>query len=81
MGFLSKAELAQLMPAEESAFPSPIPTQVVSSDEYFPSPQTREQKEVEARLVALADDLAKKQGMTRRRFFQTLRAWRRPSWR
>jgi predicted TIM-barrel fold metal-dependent hydrolase len=71
MGFLSKAELAQLLPAEESAFPSPIPTQVVSSDEYFPSPQTREQKEVEARLVALADDLAKKQGLTRRRFFQT----------
>ena len=71
MGFLSKAELAQLLPAEESAFPSPIPTQVVSSDEYFPSPQTREQKEVEARLVALADDLAGKRGLTRRRFFQT----------
>lgn len=71
MGFLSKAELAQLLPAEESAFPSPIPTQVVSSDEYFPSPQTREQKQVEARLVALADDLARKQGLSRRRFFQT----------
>ncbi len=71
MGFLSKAELEQLLPAEEAAFPSPIPTQVVSSDEYFPSPQTREQKEVEARLVALADGLAKKQGVTRRRFFQT----------
>jgi uncharacterized protein len=71
MGFLSKAELDQLLPAEEAAFPSPIPTQVVSSDEYFPSPQTREQKEVEARLVALADDLAARQGLTRRRFFQT----------
>src|SRR5260221_5914145 len=71
MGFFSKAELEQLLPAEEAAFPSPIPTQVVSSDEYFPSPQTREQKEVEARLVALADGLAKKQGVTRRRFFQT----------
>jgi len=32
MGFLSKAELAELLPAEEAAFPSPIPMQVVSSD-------------------------------------------------
>ena len=71
MKFLSQAELDQLLPAEEAAFPSPIPTQVVSSDEYFPSPQSREQKEVEARLVAMADDLAKRQGLTRRRFFQT----------
>lgn len=67
----SDKELDQLLPAEDSAFPSPIPTQVVSSDEYFPSPQSAEQKEVEARLVALADDLAKKQGLSRRRFFQT----------
>jgi predicted TIM-barrel fold metal-dependent hydrolase len=71
MRFLSQDELNQLLPAEEAAFPSPIPTQVVSSDEYFPSPQTPQQKEVEARLVAMADALSKKQGMTRRRFFQT----------
>jgi predicted TIM-barrel fold metal-dependent hydrolase len=71
MKLLSDAELNELLPAEEAAFPSPIPTQVVSSDEYFPTPQSREQKEVEARLVALADRLAKKQGMTRRRFFET----------
>jgi predicted TIM-barrel fold metal-dependent hydrolase len=68
---LSQEELEQLLPAEEAGFPSPIPTQVVSSDEYFPSPQSREQKEVEARLTAMADDFAAKQGMTRRRFFQT----------
>ena len=60
-----------MLPAEEAAFPSPIPTQIVASDEYFPSPQSREQKEVEARLAAMADDLGAKQGMTRRRFFQT----------
>jgi hypothetical protein len=71
MKFLSREELDQLLPAEEAAFPAPIPTQIVSSDEYFPSPQSREQREVEARLVSLADDLAKKQGMSRRRFFQT----------
>src|ERR1700688_4801034 len=71
MGFLSDAEMSQLLPAEEAAFPSPIPTQIVSSDEYFPTAQSREQKEVEARLIAMADDLAKKQGLSRRRFFQT----------
>src|ERR1700736_3557736 len=71
MKFLSDAEMSQLLPAEEAAFPSPIPTQVVASDEYFPTAQSREQKEVEARLIAMADGLAKKQGMSRRRFFQT----------
>jgi predicted TIM-barrel fold metal-dependent hydrolase len=71
MGYLSEDELTQLLPAEEVAFPSPIPTQIVSSDEYFPSPQSRQQKEVEARLIDLADGLAKKQEMTRRRFFET----------
>jgi predicted TIM-barrel fold metal-dependent hydrolase len=71
MKLLSQAELDQLLPAEEAAFPSPVPTQIVSSDEYFPQPQSAEQKEVEARLVALADALARKQGLSRRRFFQT----------
>jgi hypothetical protein len=36
MGFLSSEELKQLLPAETSAFPSPIPTQSVSSDEFMP---------------------------------------------
>ncbi len=71
MKLLSQAELDQLLPAEEAGFPSPVPTQIVSSDEYFPQPQTTEQKQVEARLVALADDFAQRQGLTRRRFFQT----------
>jgi ribosomal protein S18 acetylase RimI-like enzyme len=33
MGLLSSEELKQLLPAETSAFPSPIPTQSVSSDD------------------------------------------------
>ncbi len=71
MGLLSDAELASLKPAETAAFPGPIPTQIVSSDEYFPAPQTRAQREVEARLKALGDELARRQGVTRRRFFKT----------
>ncbi len=71
MKFLSDEQMKELLPAEEAAFPSPVPTQVVSSEEYFPPPQSRQQKEVEARLIEMADALAKKQGLSRRRFFQT----------
>jgi predicted TIM-barrel fold metal-dependent hydrolase len=71
MKFLSPEELAELLPAETSAFPSPVPTQIVSSDEYYPSPQNAQQREVEFRMSALADEIAPKQGMSRRQFFQT----------
>ena len=71
MRLLSDAELATLHPAETTAFPGPVPTQVVSSDEYYPSPQSVEQRRVEARVVEIADREAKRRGMSRRRFFQT----------
>ena len=71
MKFLTDEDLGRLLPDEEAAFRSPVPTQIVSSDEYFPEPQTREQKLVEARLVGMADAIARKQGVSRRRFFQT----------
>ena len=71
MKFLSDRQLRALLPAETSSFPSPVPTQIVSSDEYLPVPQTEQQREVEARLKDMSDELAKRQGMSRRRFFQT----------
>jgi uncharacterized protein len=71
MGFLSDEERARLSPAEDLPHRFPIPTQIVSSDEYFPEPQTAQQKQVEDRLAELGDRLAKRQGMSRRRFFQT----------
>src|SRR5215471_21311585 len=71
MKFLSDEQLKELRPAETSSFPSPVPTQIVSSDEYLPVPQTRKQREVEARLKDLSDRLARRQGVSRRRFFQT----------
>jgi uncharacterized protein len=46
MGFLSAEELKQLLPAESSAFPSPIPTQSVSSDEFMPAAQNRKAAQV-----------------------------------
>ena len=71
MKFLSDEMISGLLGAEESSFPSPVPTQIVSSDEYAPVPQTPQQREVEARLIAMSDDLARKQGISRRHFFQT----------
>src|SRR5450432_1815409 len=71
MKFLTDDMISGLLPAETSSFPSPVPTQIVSSDEYLPVPQTARQREVENRLIDLSDRLARRQGLTRRRFFQT----------
>jgi predicted TIM-barrel fold metal-dependent hydrolase len=68
---LSDEELAELTPSENLKLHTPIPTQIVSSDEFYPDPQNEKQREVESRLVAMADELGKKQGLDRRRFFQT----------
>ena len=46
-GFLSEKEIAELVPSELCPYQTPIPTQIVSSDEYYPDPQT------------MADDLGK----------------------
>jgi uncharacterized protein len=70
-GLLSKEEIAELVPSELCPHRTPIPTQIVSSDEYYPDPQNARQREVEQRLLAMADDLGGKQGLDRRRFFQT----------
>ncbi len=71
MNLLSKAERARLAPAETDAYPSPIPTQVVSSDEFLPTAQTERQKKFEARLNELSDRHGRRNGMSRRRFFKT----------
>ncbi|WP_020177351.1 amidohydrolase family protein [Methyloferula stellata] len=70
-GCLSEDERAGLFPSELVAHRTPIPTQIVSSDEYYPAPQNDKQRDVEKRLLAMADELGQRQGMDRRRFFQT----------
>src|ERR671925_1402368 len=71
MGWLDPAELRQLLPAETAAFPAPIPTQSVSSDEFMPAPQTARQREFEARVKEYGTELARHQGLSRRAFFKT----------
>jgi uncharacterized protein len=69
--FLTEDEIAELTPSEFVRHRTPLPTQIVSSDEYYPAPQNEMQREVEARVLAMADELGPKQGMDRRRFFTT----------
>ena len=50
-GMLSDKEIAELVPSELVPTNTPIPTQIVSSDEFYPDPQNEKQREVEARLL------------------------------
>jgi len=70
-GFLSESELAAFIPAELLPHETPIPTQIVSSDEFAPDAQNERQREVELRLLALADKLGPRQGLDRRGFFRS----------
>src|SRR5688572_28417057 len=46
----------------------PIPTQIVSNEEFAPIDQTEEQKRVEHRLLEIASESSKKLGISRRKF-------------
>jgi uncharacterized protein len=50
---------------------TPIPTRLVSNEEFPPMPQTRRQREVEHRILAAADRLAPRLGLSRREFLRT----------
>jgi predicted TIM-barrel fold metal-dependent hydrolase len=51
--------------------PPPIPARIASNEEFIPPPQTPEQKEYEARLAAISDRAARRQGLSRRDFLRT----------
>ena len=71
MGLLSDKETAALASASAADSPTPVPTRVISSDEFLPIAQTERQKQVEARMNALGDEYGRSNGLSRRRFFQT----------
>ena len=50
---------------------TPLPTQVVSNEEYYPMPQTDDQKRVENLILEMADEYGRRLGMSRRSFLQT----------
>lgn len=49
----------------------PIPSRIASNEEFIPPPQSPQQKEYEARLLALSDEAAQKQGVSRRQFLRS----------
>ena len=49
----------------------PLPTQVVSNEEYYPMPQSADQKKVENLILAMADEYGRRLGLSRRAFLQT----------
>jgi predicted TIM-barrel fold metal-dependent hydrolase len=69
--FLSDDELKRLDPAETHAFDSPVPTIPISNGEFFPGPQSREQKQVEELIKEHADSAGKKLGLDRRGFLKS----------
>ena len=68
---MSDDEMKTVAPADEVAFRSPVPTQMVSNGEYNPIPQTEKQAQVEALIKEMADTQAKRHGMDRRTFLAT----------
>src|SRR6185503_10578170 len=50
---------------------SPVPTQVVSNEEFIPRPQNERQKQVERLIGEMADERAKCLGLDRRAFLAT----------
>ena len=49
---LSDDDIAALVPAELAGERTPVPTAIVSSDEFYPTPQTDAQREVESIIRA-----------------------------
>jgi len=50
---------------------SPVPTQVVSNEEFIPRPQTKKQKQVERLIGELSEERARALGMDRRAFLRS----------
>jgi hypothetical protein len=50
---------------------SPMPTQIVSNEEFIPRPQTPQQKEWENLIGELAEEKSHRLGMTRRDYLRT----------
>jgi predicted TIM-barrel fold metal-dependent hydrolase len=55
----------------ESEAALPIPSRIASNEEFIPPPQTPQQKEYEARVVAIADRESRRRGISRRDFLRT----------
>ena len=55
----------------EKGVDSPMPTQIVSNEEFIPRPQTRQQEQVEYLIGRMAEEKSRKLGMDRRAFMSS----------
>ena len=55
----------------ERGVDSPVPTQVVSNEEFIPRPQNRNQKKCEHLIGELAEENSRKLGMSKRDFLRS----------
>ena len=71
-GLLDEEQVAQCSRADVAEpLDSPIPTRMISNGEYMPVPQTEQQKRVEARVEALAEEASRRLGVSRRKFLHS----------
>lgn len=70
---MTPQEMARCRPASEvDQLGLPIPTHLVSNEEYFPPfLQTAQQRQVEARVLDALDEVPKRLNISRRRFLTT----------
>ena len=64
---MTEREFDECLPADEAAFRSPIPIQIVSNGEYNPMPRPEKQRQVEFLFKEIADTEAKSQNTMRRK--------------
>ena len=69
--WLTNQQLQHLQRAYHKQVECPVPTQVISSGECFPPPQTRHQAQVEALIQDEADLYASRQGIPRRTYLRS----------
>ncbi|MEX2121883.1 MAG: amidohydrolase family protein [Pirellulales bacterium] len=56
---------------DAGAVTPPIPARIASNEEFIPPPQSRQQREYEARLAHIAERAARRQGLSRRQFLES----------
>ena len=69
--WLTNQQLQGLQRAYQKRVECPVPTQVISSGECYPPPQTQQQAQVESLIQEEADRYASRQGISRRTYLRS----------
>jgi predicted TIM-barrel fold metal-dependent hydrolase len=69
--WFTKSQIGKCERAHLSAYRTPVPSRIVSNGEHMPVLQTSQQREVEEKIVAMADANSKRLAMTRREYLRS----------